>query len=317
MAAEKLLTSTSIISALYHRLTIGDTSWVNRYAMKIDSNQEIESYAFLGMAPTMREWIGGRQAKGLSEYSFQVRNKDHEATLEVLVKELRRDKSGQIRLRINDLARRVLSYPAKLVSTLMQNGESQLCYDGSYFFDTAHVSGKSGSQANKIQVDISELPVGADNHGSVSVPHVLEFQQAVLKGVQQLLALKDDQGEPLNEGMRTFEVMVPTSMWAIAQAALALPVLSQGQANIIPAMSDFKIVPVVNPRLTWTTKFAIVATDGETKPFIIQEEVPLGVDAIAEGSELEFKEKKHWYGVDWTGEVAFGLWQHAVLVELI
>ncbi len=310
-----LLTSRAIVGEIYNRLTAGDASWVSRYAMKINSSQETETYGWLGQVPQMREWIGGRQPKELREHTFSIKNKDHEATLEILTKHLRRDQSGQIRVRIGELSRRVLSYPMKLMSTLMINGESQLCYDGQYFFDTDHAEGDSGSQSNDLSVDISGLAVAV--HGTATAPSVGEMQQAILLAVQAILGFKDDQGEPMNEGATEFEVMVPTSLWAVAVAAVALPMIDNGNANTIPALDKLKITPVVNPRLTWTDKFAVYRTDGETKPFILQEEVPVAVDAIAEGSELEFKEKKHWYGVEWGGNVGYGFWQHACLVTMV
>jgi hypothetical protein len=105
------------------RLNAGDGSYVNRLAMKIDSSQEVENYAWLGMVPKMREWIGGRQPKGLRENTWSITNKDYEATLEILTKDMRRDKFGQIKVRIAELARRALTFPASLMTTLIINGE--------------------------------------------------------------------------------------------------------------------------------------------------------------------------------------------------
>ncbi|MEK9751740.1 MAG: Mu-like prophage major head subunit gpT family protein [Rhodospirillaceae bacterium] len=312
--AHALLTSRAIIGDIYHRLTAGDTSWVNRYAMRMDSKQETENYAWLGMVPTMREWIGERQAKGIREFTWNVTNKDYEATLEVKVPELRRDQSGQIRVRIGELARRVLAYPAKLITTLMINGESVTCYDGQYFFDTDHSEGDSGSQSNDLSIDISGLAV--TNHGSTTAPSVGEMRECIMQAVQAILGFKDDQGEPMNEDARRFEVMVPTPLWSTAQAAVALPMVDSGEANVIPALNEVQITVVVNPRLTWTAQFAVYRTDGETKPFILQEEVPLAVKAVAEGSQLEFTDNKHWYGVEWGGAAAYGFWQHACLVTM-
>lgn len=303
MAADRILTSRAIIAWMYMRLTQGDTSWVNRYAMKVDSNQETENYAWLGMVPAMREWIGGRQAKGLREAFFSITNKDWEATLEVLVKELRRDKSGQIKIRIGELARRVLSHPAKLITQLIVDGESSTCYDGQYFYDTDHAEGDSGSQSN-------DLTFAAATGTTPTVP---EMRDAIMQAIAAILGYKDDQGEPMNEDARVFEIMVPTVLFPTAQAAISLPVVDAGVANLIPSLQDFTIKPVTNARLTAANKFYTNRTDAETKPFILQEEVPLNVSAVAEGSQLEFTDKKHWYGVDWAGNVGYGFWQHSAL----
>lgn len=304
MAPRQLLTSRAVIGEFYNRLEQGNAGWATRLAMKISSNQASENYAWLGMSPTMREWIGGRHAKDLAEFSFRIDNKEHEATLKVKRHELRRDNSGQLMLRIQELADRTNAYPAKLLSTLIVNGESATCYDGQFFFDTDHAEGDSGTQSNDITSPAS----------TPAAPTVPEMRNAIMAGVQAVLGFKDDRGEPMNENARRFEVMVPTSLFATAVSAITLPVIDAGAANIIPALTEFQIIPVINPRLPWTTKLMVARTDGMTKPFILQEEVPVEVAAVAEGTELEFTYNEHHYGVYWAGNVGYGYWQHACLV---
>ena len=298
-----LLTSRAIIGEIYNRLTDGDQSWVNRYAMKITSRQETENYGWLGMVPAMREWIAGRDPQKLREFTFAITNKDYEATLEILTKELRRDASGQIMIRIAELARRCQAHPRKLLTQLMIDGEATACYDGQYFFDTDHAEGSSGSQDN-------DLTFAA---ATGTTPTVQEARDATMAAIQAILSFKDDRGEPMNEDARMFEIMVPNLYWAVFKSALGLPVLGGGEVNVLANMDGYDIKLVPNPRLTWTTKFATFRTDGDTKPFILQEEVPLNVSAVAEGSQLEFTDRKHWYGVDWAGNVGYGFWQHACL----
>lgn len=307
MSINQLVTSRAVIGEIYMRLAAGDASYVNRYAMKIDSSQEVENYAWLGQVPKMREWVGGRQPKGLRENVFSITNKDHEATLEIMIKDLRREKFGQIKVRIAELARRTLSYPATMMTALIVAGEATVCYDGSYFFHTAHSEGDSGSQDN----DITQACATG------TVPTVVEMRDAILGAIKKILSFKDDQGEPLNEGARTFEVMVPLDTWPQALAAVSLPVLETGgggTSNVLMSLKDFEIKIVPNARITDATKMYVFRTDAETKPFILQEEVPVNVSAVAEGSQLEFTDKKHWYGVDWAGAMGYGFWQHACLV---
>lgn len=303
MAPNTLLTSRAVIGSIYNRLAMGDQSWIDRYVMKMDSKQAVESYAWLGMVPQMREWVGGRQPKTVRENTFSVANKPYESTLEIFTSELRRDQSGQIMVRIGELARRVLSFPASLLTTLMLNGEATACYDGQYFFDTDHSEGSSGSQDND--------RTGAAATGTAAT--VAEMRDAIMTCIAAILGFKDDQGEPMNEGARNFEVMVPINYWPVAISAVTLPSLASGETNVLPSMSEFKISVIPNVRLTNADRFYVYRTDGETKPFILQTEVPLMVDAVAEGSQLEFTDKKHWYGVQWEGAVAYGFWQHACL----
>jgi Mu-like prophage major head subunit gpT len=72
----------------------------------------------------------------------------------------------------------------------------------------------------------------------------------------------------------------------------------------------------VNPRLTAADKFAIFRADGRTKPFIQQIEEAVSIAAIAEGSEYEFEENAHKYGVKKITNVGYGMWQQAIRATL-
>lgn len=310
-----VLSSRAIIGIYFEMLALEIASWVDELSFPSPSNQPSEEYKWLGMSPAMREWIGGRQAKGLRDAGIIIKNKPFESTLELSVDDIRRDKTGQLRIRIGEQVDRAKVHWLKLLSTLLQNAESTICYDGQYFYDTDHSEGDSGAQSNIVSVDISALPVS--QHGIVTEPSVEEMNRAILKGIKQLYSFKDDQGEPINELARKFLIKVPLGLWDVAVAAIKNTTFSSGETNTLPNLSEIAIKPVVNPRLTWTDKFAVFRIDGRTKPFIRQEEVSTEVSAIAEGSELEFNQRKHHYGLYASGNVGYGMWQHSALVQLV
>lgn len=311
----KSLSSRAIIGLFYAKLgELAGKSWIDLLSMYFESDQESETYKWLGMVAAMREWIGGRKAKGFRENGVTIINKDYEATLEVLKSEIRRDKTGQVMVRINELARRTVSHWASLLSTLMINAPATACYDGQFFFDTDHSEGDSGTQDNDLSIDISALPVA--NAGTITVPSPEEMQQCILQAISAILGFKDDQGEPFNEDAKDFLVMVPTSLFLAAQAAMTMPRLGYGESSQTGA-SGLKIEVQGNPRLSdWTSSFAVFRTDSDVKAFIRQEEDPVQLDAIAEGSELEFNEKKHHYGVSSSRNVGYGYWQTACFVTM-
>lgn len=318
------LSSRAVIGQYYRRLEqAAGMSWVNAVSNLFGSDQESETYAWLGQVPAFREWIGGRQAKGFLENGITIENRHFEATLEVAVRDMRRDKTGQVMARINELADRTVAHWASLLSTLLVNAESTVCYDGQFFFDTDHSEGASGSQSNDIQVDISALPTSV--HGAAATaPSVEEMQLAIVRGVQQIMSFVDDQGEPFNENANEFLVMVPVSLLQPATAAVSM----RGDARQFASQTGMdgladagvKIRAQANTRLDsggWTDKFGVFRTDGSIKPLIRQQETEPVLKAIAEGSELEFKEDKHWYGVDSWRNAGYGLWQGACLVTMI
>ena len=281
-------------------------SWVDGASRLFTSDQESETYKWLGMAPAMREWVGGRQPRGFRENGITIANKKYEATLEVLMDEIRRDKTGQVMVRVRELAERTNGHWAKLLSALLIAGESTVCYDGQYFFDTDHSEGDSGSQSNDITNDIT----------TTTAPTAGEMQTSILLATQAILGFKDDTGEPMNENAREFMVMVPVPYLAAASAALGATVISQTSNNIMAlgSLGGFTYKMAVNPRLTWTTKLAVFRTDGAVSALLRQEEEAIKVTALAEGSEEEFKNDRHLYGVHARRNVGYGYWQKACLV---
>lgn len=315
MTAE-LLSSRAIIGMYYLRLEQNTgMGWCNLISNYFTSDQDSETYPWLSQAPQMREWVGGRNAKGFTDNGITIKNKHFETTIEFRLKDVRRDKTGQVRVRINDMADRTNSHWATLCSALIASGESLVCYDTKYFFATDHTEGKSGAQSNLLTVTLASLP--AQVHGTTAAPSVEEMQQCILKAIAQIKGFKDDQGEPMNENAGQFLVMVPTSLWMTAQAAVKNTVLTSNAVNLIPNLEGIQISVVENARLNaWTTKFVVFRTDGSVKPIIRQEEAPVALKAKAEGSEYEFDNDAWQFGVDTWRNCGLGLWQHTCLVSM-
>lgn len=217
---QSILSSRAVVGMYYEQLAAANgIGWIDGVSNYFGSDQASETYPWLGMPPALREWIGGRQAKGFSQNSIEIKNKHFEATLEIALTDLRRDKTGQLRARLAEFAQRGQSHFASLLSTLIVNGPSTVCYDGQYFFDTDHSEGSSGTLDNDIQTDISALP--AQTHGVVTAPSKEEMLQAIIASISQFFTFKDDRGEPINEDARSFLVMVPVGLAPAARSALS------------------------------------------------------------------------------------------------
>lgn len=312
-----VLSSRDIIGEFFYRLEQDNgAGWVDKVAMLFNTTLGQEKYPWLGSSPAMREWIGARNSTGLGSNSVTIVNTPYEATLEVLVDELRRDQTGQVMVRIQELAERTNSHWAKLISELIIAGESNVCYDGSFFFDTTHVEqGNSTAQSNDVSCDISTYP--ASVHGSVTAPSAEEASQVILKGISQILSFKDNQNEPMNENARSFTVQCPISLLSACLAGTQSANFANGGQNVL-AMSDFNVSVTGNARLgAWTDKLAVFRDDASTSAFIRQEEGGIEIEAVAEGSELAFNEKIHRYGVSANRGVGFGYWQRACLLTMV
>jgi len=313
---QSILSSRAIMGMYFARLEQNPgLAWINDVSNLFGSDQNSETYAFLGQSPGFREWIGGRQANGLQSNSFMILNKHYEATLEVRKTDLRRDKTGQILARVQEFADKSATHWASMLSTLLLNGETTVCYDGQYFFDDDHSEGKSGSQSNDITCDISEVP--ATVHGTTTAPSTQEMQAAILKGIAQILGFKDDQGEPMNENAQSFTVKVPISLYLQAVAAVSTLAAAAYAQNLNPNLiAGLNVKVVMNPRLTWTTKFSVHRTDSPIKGLIRQSEQEVELKVKAEGSEYEFDHDAWQFGLDTWRNVGYGYWQRACLVTL-
>jgi phage major head subunit gpT-like protein len=295
-------------------------SWISRVSNNppFDSDQETESYKWLGMPPVMREWIGGRHAHGFRENGITVTNKLFEATLEVPVDWMRRDKTGQIQIRINELADRAAGHWGQLLSTLIQNGTgatSGYCYDGQFFFDNDHSEGESGSQKNLL----TNAEVGALDVAAATTPTASEAVKAILGVIGYMLGYKDDKGQPMNANARKFLVMTGVQLWPYLCPAVVAPAITSGETNVIRelAKEGFQVDIAANPRLTgFTDKFLVFRTDAPAPALIRQQEQDIEVDALAENSDEEFKNRRHLYGLTTSRNVAYGYWQNAAHATL-
>jgi phage major head subunit gpT-like protein len=287
-------------------------SWIDLVSVLFDSDQESETYKWLGQSPVMREWIGGRHAKGFRENGITIVNKEFEATLDLPIKWLRRDKTGQIQVRIDEMAQRAIGHYGSLLSTLIQAGTSGLCYDGKAFFAATHTEGDSGVQKNLLTA--TEVP--ALDVGTATQPTVAEAIKAILGVIAYMLGYKDDQAEPMNSEAKNFLVMTSVTLWPyIVHAVLGEP---STESNVLKELKKqgFTVSVAANPRLTYTTQFVTFRTDAPAKALIRQEEEKLSIDAKAEGSEYAFDNNMYQFGISASRNVGYGYWQYAAHATL-
>ena len=326
---QSFLSSRAIIGAYFAQMEQpSQDNWGSLVADLFLSNQADETYALLGVPAPMREWIGGRQVKGLMQSSFNLRNKKYEATLEIRREDLMRDKTGQIMLRVQEFANRSAGHWLALLSELIASGETQRCYDGQFFFSTTHQERDSGVQSNSVTIDISAVtPDGPlAFFGTPTNPSEYEARAAIFKGMQAIWGFKDDHGEVLNERARQFLVLVPPSLYGSMNlaveamnkmAAQHAVEAAEASASGIPAGPAFEVVLGINSRLSWTDKIAVFRTDTPTKALIRQSEQDIRLLAKAEGSEYEFENDSWQFGIDASRNVGFGMWQRACLVQMV
>jgi len=299
----------NVIGRFYAKLeALTAASWADKIAFMVDTNQETETYKWLGQTPALREWIGGRLAKGFKENGISITNRRFEATMEIDVDEKRRDQTGQMQVRVDELAGRVAEHWHKLLTTLIVTPGTG--YDGVAFYASTHSEGESGTQDN----DLVAGDVAALNVTTANAPTPDEMRLAIIGVVQKMLSFKDDQGEPMNADAHSFVIMVPTNLWSATVSAVNLPIVLSGGAainNLLVNLPGFSFEVVINPRLTVDTTFYIFRTDASAKPFIRQSELfETGTD------DQSFMNNYTLFGVKALRNVGTAYWQYAAKAVL-
>ena len=306
------LQSQDIIPLIVKALDAPPAPWFDMLANKVTSDKDSEVYTWLGSAPRMRAWKGGRKPATLGQNEFRVPNLEFETSLEIPTRWLSRDHTGQLRMKIAELGESAADHKFELISATIDNAPATVCYDGQYFYDTDHQEGESPVQSNITSVDIT----------TPTAPTAAEMETAILTAIQNMYGIVDDKGRKTNGSAKSFAVMVPLfAMRALASALKADVLLEGGQARssnmrAVGSLMGLTIEGIVNPRLTWTDKFSVFRTDGAIKPFVYQvEEEPI-TSVLAEGSDEEVKNKRHLYAIDASYNTGLNQWRGAQLVQL-
>lgn len=281
-----------------------ENSWVADIATQYTTDAPLEDYPFLGQVPRLRKWEGPRQENELNRGKLTILNDDYEDTFNIAGKDWRRDKSGQMALRVSDMGEAAAELPLDLISALLNTGHTTaLAWDGVALFGN-HVWGKSGTVDN-------DLGTG-DGLAGGAAPTSAQQATNLFLAITRLLSLKDDQGRPFNTNAKSFVVMIPTNMLAATEAALADQFTSAGVSNTLATAlgrGAFRLRYVWNPRLTATDTFFLWRDDARVKPFIYQEEFIKPPYLLGMESEFYKQHNKVQIGAHCSGGAAPGKYE--------
>jgi len=276
---------------------------------RIPTTRDHEHFRFLGAMPQMREWGTGRLAKGLLSESYEVAVGKYECTLEVDRDAIDDDQTGEIRIRIGEMAEVAATHKDYLLEGLLNNGAAAgfLAYDGQPYFSNAHESGQSGAQDNKLTFAAA----------TGTTPTVAEFRAAITQAIATMVAYKDEQGQPLrlSPNPAGFVLVTPPALMFTAMEAVGLPLAPTTDnpvaRNIIQNVAAVRTLP----GLSSSAMFYLCKNDVTVRPFILLDRMPIEFKALAEGSAEEFKREIYLYGVRGRYQLAYGRWQLCVRTE--
>ena len=304
------LDSRDVIADFYPRYeSTLDGSWAPAISYDVRSDRATEEYDFVNGAPPPREWVGGRQAIQLQKQDYTLTNVEYEQTMALPLADLRRDKTGQLRVRVEDMARKAATWPEKLLSDRLVTVGT--CYDGQSFFDIDH--DETGS--NQVNA-VTSSHVSALDVSSTTAVTPTEMANILGEMTAYMYGYTDDKGDARNGAARSFMVMVGTvDLWNAALQAIGLSSMASGADNPLRGVMGAGVSyaqPILNIRLAAQTTYVyIFRTDG-LGPFINQTEVDLRTQLIGAGSEEEFNNNRHVFGTYQSRAIGYGLWFEAI-----
>lgn len=263
------------------------TVW-QELATVVDSSKSSEDYAWLGQPPAMREFGAERIPKGLSEYTYTIRNKKYENSIRVDADALEDEQYGQVKARVQQLAQIASRFPEKLVMQLIRDGFTTLAYDGQYYFDTDHSEGLSGTQSNKGTTALASDGV------------------AYAAARAAMANFKDDQGEPI--GIRPNVLLVPPALEPTALKLINQDISVDGSVATSNIWKGSAKV-ITSPYLTDANDWFLFDTTQGLKPVIYQKRTDVKFTALEGESESGFMRDAYHYGTRLRANVGFSDWR--------
>lgn len=220
-----------------------------------------ERMAALGSVGAMREWLSDRVYNQLRSVDFTLVNRNWENSVEAEKKDIEDDRLSMYAPVAQMLGMEAGYHPDSLVFDTMVAGTSALCWDGTPFYGTSHVFGKSGTQSNLLE----------SNVGTPAAPTEAEFRTAYSAARTALLGFKRDNGQTFVRNMVTalddLILFVPTGLQEIATQALMKSLISSGETNLV--LDRPKAIYAL-PGLTDQVSFYLHRVGQPLKPFLFQ-----------------------------------------------
>jgi len=229
----------------------------------------------------MKEWLGDRQIEKLRAFDYSITHKDWENTIQVHKRDLKRDRVGIVKPRINAMAESYIDHLQGMVNTLVTGMFSTACYDGQYLIDTDHPLEDGSTQSNKLTAALSDS----------------SFKDAI----EVMASLKTYKGLTVHQTLSGLLLLIGPSNMATAHKIV-------GNKGAGQALTGYEGMaePVVCPVLVGShaTKWALVRPRFGLMPFIISRE-----QDVESAQDLLFMRPYYLFGVDSSDNAGYGLYE--------
>lgn len=243
-----------------------------------------------GQLARMRKWLGERVVNNLNAADFKFAVDDFEGTVEVDRNDIEDDQLGIYEPQIRDLGTQAGYLWDDLVSDADAAGETTLCYDGQYFYDTDH------------PVDLNNTGAGTQSNlfaGRALTAANYEYVRT------QGASLKGPDGRVMR--VRYNALVVGPALEVTAKKIVSSPVLYNGAAPETNPLTGTAEV-IVLPEIT-DSSWRLMSLNNPLKPFVVvKRKEPTLVRKDQANDESVFWRKKFHYGVDARGSATYGPW---------
>ena len=278
---------------------------INQLAFRLPSGMKIESFAWLGDTPQVREWVGSRIHKGLPELSFSITNKLWETTLDFdyftwtsqAGAEIAKNRAQQAS------SKAVTHYYKLLLDVMIANG---LCYDGQNFFDTGHFD--PGASYTTVQDNTATI-TGLSSATACTALDAVKIVRNIREG---FLAIKDGAGdESFGDDFDTIRPLIlipPAIVGSFNMAKNNDTIVDSGAPvdNDVKGTFDF----AVSSKVGASDVYALLVGVAGRYPFIYQDYSPVQMND--NGSRvLEGETPLLTVTISTAGNVGFGDWRLA------
>ena len=251
-------------------------------------------FKWLGSVPTMQEWTGQRPINKLRAETHALTTKWYANGIELDVDDLREDKLGVVRPRVEMLARMgPRKIDAIVVDMYVQGfaagaGLYGLTYDGQYLVDSDHTASAAGGTSQ------SNLQTGAIGEANWNAAR------------QLMMGFVDDKGEKLELDPDT--ILAGPSNQLLVRKLLQQGFKATGESNVDLGTAT----GIINSRITGTSWFGI-ASGVNPKPVIVGIEFPVEFAELMGASDRDvFFSRTCFAGAQMKVGFAYGLWQGVV-----
>lgn len=270
----------------------------------VPSSTKENHYPLRAMLPRMREWIGEKNYNNIRVYDYVIQNKKFEHSVEITRDEFEDDQIGIYGDWMEDMGYQASRYPDDLLVSLLTNGNSTLCYDGQYFFDTDHPvnpdSSSSGTQANLF----TGTSLTTDTYASVRAA---------------MMRFKGEDGRALNINPNL--LVVPPSLETTAKRIVNTDLIAQvfgsntaaaatDNKTVLKGTADVLVIPDLPDTGTASTcEWYLIDNSRPLKPFIFQQRVAPELTALDKPTDANvFELDKFRYSTRARGNAGYALW---------